>query len=1247
MRKHGTSPKRRLDEVSRGIGKTPSEWPAITRRFIAAPKLEILQLAIESAKAAGEDEITRLLKAHADNNFALISRLSDKVVKQLVLRHRTDEVLTLKLLDASINAKMVSGLNGFPFDEGVEKFEESLKACLGGIEVSRKLKDKPCEAIFLLVSATGFYNLRKYAEAEVHFTRATEIYRELYAADFRTYATHLANTLNNFAVVLRDTGRLNKAKDFYLEALKINRKLADIDPDLYLPNTATTLNFLGVLLDQANEFREAEQVYTEALKIRAGLAAKSKVYLPAWADTLNNLAVFKSRLSKVVEAEDHYLRALKIYRKLSRGKSLDYAEEAAKVLNNLATLRIRAGNLKAAEKNGTEALRIYRELAALNQQTYTAGLTIALNNLAIIKRTLNNFSEAEALGREALDKRRKLAKLNSNVYLPPLAMTLNNLGVLQSYLNHFAEARKYLTEALRIRKKLEKARPGSQLPQLAMTLNNLGALFENEISVEKAEKYYSDALAIYRALAKANPEVYLPEAAKTLNNLAVLQRNINNFEAAENYYNEALQNRTWLAKRNPGNYLYQLSETLNNLGVLHTDLNQPETAENLYIESLKIRKELAAKNPAAFSNVLADTLNNLGLLKSGENEFRKAEKYFIDSAEIYRRLAKVTPHLYLPDVAATGTNLGVMYDKMERFGEAQALYKEALEIWKDLSKINPHAYLPSVAGTLNNLGQSYTAARNYKAALKYFTEARKIITSLRSNLVDINRRKYLFQKYNSIYRGMLTCYAGLRRWTKAIEITEAGKSASVNDLIGLEMLRPTPPVNATPENRAKLDQAFQNYARVIKTSQATESLLARYFKELGDLDVDSETGSLQKSNLEKARKKAEKDLFNLRNRRESLLKAIRRFDPNYPPGVKDLNFGQIMDVSQNSAHAIIMFRVLTDETFIFAIFPDRTYKHLRIEDFTDRDLNEVFLTSAEGPAFRSRRRKAFREDAATFGVVSELLGKIEQKLIGPVRRMLRSKRITNVLFVPNGKLAVLPLHACFDETAKSYLVTEFNVKFSTNVSLFRRSLNNHRKHKISDRLMFVTNPTNSGKYLHFAEKEVESICRIYGLDYSSYEHNLLNDRATLREVRDRLSQNFEIVHFACHGSYNWNDPFSSRLRLAQNKGLPLREILQTKMSRSKLIVLSACRTGIVNTSDASDEHYGFPFAFMLTGSSSVWATLWQIDDEATSILLETAYRHLRAGVEASEALRRSQVEMSQSAKYSSPYYWAAFQHFGR
>ena len=1241
MKNHATSPKRGLDQLSRE-SKTPAGWAALTRRFIAVPKLEIVQLAIESAKAAGEDEIARLLKAHADNNFKLISRLSGKIVKQLVLQDRKEEALALQLLEPSIDARMVLASKNFLFEEGVEKFEESLKACLGAIEISRKLKDTPCEAIFLLFSAIGLYNLGKHAEAEVYFTRAAEIYRKLSAGDFQTYATHLANTLNNFAAVLRDTGRLNEAKEFYLEALKINRELTETDPDLYLPNTAMTLNFLGVLLNEANEFQEAETVYTEALEIRSRLAAKSKAYLPAKAGTLNNLAVLKTRLNKFGEAEEHYIRALKIYRKLSRSKSFDYYEDAAKILGNLATLHMSSGDLKAAEQNGTEAVSIYREMAALNPQAYTAGLTIALNNLATIKRDLNNFAEAEALGQETLEKRRKLAKLNPDVYLPALAMALKNLGLLHRKLNHFAEARRLLTEALKIWKKLEKARPGSQLPHLAMTLNSLGTLWENETSVEKAEKYYSDALAIYRALAEANPDVYPPDVATILNNLGVLQRNINNFEAAEKYYDEALQIRRTLAENNPRNYCYQLSETLNNLAILHSDLQHRETAENLYIESLEIRKKLAAKNPATFSNILADTLNNLGLLKSDENEFGEAEKYFIESAEIYRRLAKITPNLYLPNVAESASNLGVLYDEMKRFGEAQELYNEALEIRRDLSKLNPYAYLPTVAGTLNNLGQSYAAAHNYKAALKYFTEARKIITSLRSDLEDINRRKYLFQKYNSVYRGMLSCYGKLGRWTKAIEITEAGKSASLNDYISLETLRPTPPVNATPENRAKLDQAFENYVRVIKTSQATESLLAKHFKELTDLNAGPE-----KSNLEREIKKAEKDLFNLRDRRESLLRVIRRFDPNYPPGVKDLNFGQIMDVSQNSAHAIIMFRVLSDETFIFAIFPDRTYKHWRIEDFTTRDLNEVFLTSAQGPAFRSRSRNAFKEDVATFGVVSELLGKIEQKLVGPVRRILRSKRITDVLFVPNGKLAVLPLHACFDETTQSYLLTEFNIKFATNVSLFQKSLDNYRKHKRSDRLMFVTNPTNSGRYLHFAEKEVESICRIYGLDYRSYEHNLANDRATLRAVRDRLDQTFEIVHFACHGGYNWNDPFSSRLRLAQNKGLPLREILQTKMPRTKLTVLSACRTGIVNTSDASDEHYGFPFAFMLAGSSSVWATLWRIEDKATSILLERAYRYLRAGIEASEALRRSQIEMSQSLQYSSPYYWAGFQHFGR
>jgi hypothetical protein len=54
----------------------------------------------------------------------------------------------------------------------------------------------------------------------------------------------------------------------------------------------------------------------------------------------------------------------------------------------------------------------------------------------------------------------------------------------------------------------------------------------------------------------------------------------------------------------------------------------------------------------------------------------------------------------------------------------------------------------------------------------------------------------------------------------------------------------------------------------------------------------------------------------------------------------------------------------------------------------------------------------------------------------------------------------------------------------------------------------------------------------------------------------------------------------------------------------------------------------------------VIASLWNVDDAATQLLMERFYTHLRGGMGKAQALQQAQREVR--AKYPNPYYWAAF-----
>ncbi|MBV9960529.1 MAG: CHAT domain-containing protein, partial [Acidobacteria bacterium] len=65
--------------------------------------------------------------------------------------------------------------------------------------------------------------------------------------------------------------------------------------------------------------------------------------------------------------------------------------------------------------------------------------------------------------------------------------------------------------------------------------------------------------------------------------------------------------------------------------------------------------------------------------------------------------------------------------------------------------------------------------------------------------------------------------------------------------------------------------------------------------------------------------------------------------------------------------------------------------------------------------------------------------------------------------------------------------------------------------------------------------------------------------------------------------------------------------------------------------------------FMYPGASSVVASLWKVDDEATAELMKEFYRNLLdQGMTPAQALRAAQNSIRQKPQWRAPFYWAGF-----
>lgn len=214
-------------------------------------------------------------------------------------------------------------------------------------------------------------------------------------------------------------------------------------------------------------------------------------------------------------------------------------------------------------------------------------------------------------------------------------------------------------------------------------------------------------------------------------------------------------------------------------------------------------------------------------------------------------------------------------------------------------------------------------------------------------------------------------------------------------------------------------------------------------------------------------------------------------------------------------------------------------------------------------------------------------------------------------------------------------------------------------------------------YLQGTKDEVEHIAGIMrqaNIGCELFEGDLGNEES----FKALSGSNTDIIHLATHGYFiegekaDVNDFMQSLSPLARQKtdsvidpllrsGLILSggnrawlgqevpegiedgvltalEISTMNLSGTDMVVMSACETGLGDIT--SDGVFGLQRAFKMAGVQTLVMSLWKVDDNATSLMMQTFYEHLLSGMSKREAFNLAQAAVR--AKYPEPYYWAGF-----
>jgi len=353
-----------------------------------------------------------------------------------------------------------------------------------------------------------------------------------------------------------------------------------------------------------------------------------------------------------------------------------------------------------------------------NQGDYAAALKIAEEILAI------RAAEQAADWWQVADTRRMVEMIRAYAQLPAdQQASLAEADRLQAELGKYFTSGEYSAAADVVRRQLELRRPilGGTHIEVGNSLNNLALMLYEQGDYGAAEPMYAEARAVLEPIVGRRH----PSMAQVLNNLALLRYMRGDYAAALPLYEEALATREALLAENDPN----VGQSLNGYAACLEGMEEYERSHAVYERSLALRKRVLEPD----HEDIAKSMNNLGgiLMKMGRPA--EAEPLFSEALAMRRRRLG-DDH---PDVAWSLTTLGDLQNGRGDHAAAEKSYLEALGI-REKALGTRHTYY---AQSLSALASVEAAQGRGKQAVAHFREAVGTLETQRTSVLGDERAR--------------------------------------------------------------------------------------------------------------------------------------------------------------------------------------------------------------------------------------------------------------------------------------------------------------------------------------------------------------------------------------------------------------------------------------------------------------------------------------------------------------------------
>jgi CHAT domain-containing protein len=598
------------------------------------------------------------------------------------------------------------------------------------------------------------------------------------------------------------------------------------------------------------------------------------------------------------------------------------------------------------------------------------------------------------------------------------------------------------------------------------------------------------------------------------------------------------------------------------------------------------------------------------------------------------------------DAAQVKALIGEVYQRQQKFELARTNYRAALKNLREAGDSVKRAAVAFALGRLELNQANYDAAENY---LKESIESTEDIRSdLNSRMLATAFSASVHDRYETYIECLMQKHK--RQPSRGLELQafQASELARARSLAAMLRDRQTKIVTGIDPRLAEREKTLREVIQA--QAEQTISLLATDYKK-EELD------------------KHERALTRLREQHQQLTQELQKQNPHYNQIKETTNYSvqQVQELIVEDNETILLEYLLgKNASYVWAI----TRNGVQVYELPKADV----ITDAVGVVYELLAREP---DDETEKRLSKASSNLANMVLTPLTYQSNIKR---VIVVADGALNYIPFQL-LPAPSGNPLVANYEIVNAPSASILGQLREEKQERPANTKVLAAFgDAVFRSNYTQFKNSEPDEVIasasterglevaadsldpdEIRSLVYSKFELDYLRNIAgqgafvatgfkASRAVLEKTDfSSYAILHFATHGLLDPKNPKKLGFYLSMvNKAgqdedgfITMQDVYNLRVPVS-LVVLSACRTGLGE--DVRGEGLiGLTRGFMHAGASSVVASLWKVDDEATAELMKYFYTNmLKNGMRPAAALREAQNTLRQDPHWSSPHYWAGF-----